>query len=114
MGLGMGMGMMMVQQVAPRQENQTKANATNSANTELKNKNELAVIARLVAQIQASTFVWANCVTQVQMMQSLIACGRLVVENDCSDEEYSEIADEAEKEYDTDGVLPETAAPSLV
>ena len=35
-------------------------------------------------------------------MQSLIACGRLVVENDCSDEEYSEIADEAEKEYDTE------------
>ena len=100
--MGMGMGMMMVQQVAPRQENQTKATVNNSATAKLDNRAEAKDNVILVERIKASTFVRTNCATQVQMMQALIACGRLVVENDCSDEEYCEIADEAEEEYDTD------------
>ena len=98
----MGMTMTMTPRIAPRQENQTKATVNNSATAKLDNKAEDNVNVRLAKRIKASTFVRTDCATQVQMMQALIACGRLVVENDCSDEEYCEIADKAEEEYDTD------------
>lgn len=52
------------------------------------------------AGIKASSFARADCSAQIQILQRLVACGRLIVETDSSDDEYDEIAEAAESDYD--------------
>ena len=56
----------------------------------------------LVAGIRASTFVRADCTAQLQVLEKMVACGRIVVETDSSDVEFDEIAEAAEGEYDSE------------
>ena len=55
----------------------------------------------LVAGIRASTFVRADCTAQLQVLEKLIADGRIVVETASADVEVDQIADAAEGEYDS-------------
>ena len=56
----------------------------------------------LSTRIQASTFLRADCATQVQILQAMIASFRIVVETDVEEEVFTEIADAAEEDYDSE------------
>jgi len=56
----------------------------------------------LSTRIQTSTFVRADCATQVQVLQALIASSRIVVETDAEEENVAEIAETAERDYDSE------------
>lgn len=56
----------------------------------------------LSTRIQASTFLRADCATQVQILQAMIASFQIVVETDVEEEVFTEIADAAEEDYDSE------------
>lgn len=56
----------------------------------------------LSTRIQASTFLRADCATQVQILQAMIASFRIVVETDLEEEDVAEIAEAAEDDYDSE------------
>ena len=56
----------------------------------------------LSTRIQTSTFVRADCATQVQFLQALVASSRIVVETDAEEEAFAGIAEAAEEDYDSD------------
>lgn len=65
-------------------------------------RHELEAKIELSTRIQASTFLRADCATQVQILQSMIASFRIVVETDVEEEVFTEIADAAEEDYDSE------------
>lgn len=65
-------------------------------------RHELEAKVELSTRIQASTFLRADCATQVQILQSMIASFRIVVETDVEEEVFTEIADAAEEDYDSE------------
>ena len=88
MALGYGLQMATIMQQSNRMDISTR--------------HELEAKVELSTRIQASTFLRADCATQVQILQSLIASFRIVVETDVEEENVAEIAEAAEEDYDSD------------
>ncbi len=78
------------------------ASLNNAASLEQNAKAKTETKINLETKIQASTFARADCATQVQVLQALIASSRIVVETDVAEEDIAEIAEIAEGDYDTE------------
>ncbi len=78
------------------------ASFNNAASLEDDAKAKTETKINLETKIQASTFVRADCATQVQILQALIASSRIVVETDADEENVAEIAETAERDYDSE------------
>ena len=78
------------------------ASLNNAASLEQNAKAKTGTKINLETKIQASTFARADCATQVQVLQALIASSRIVVEVDAEEENVAEIAEIAEGDYDSE------------
>lgn len=88
MALGYGLQMATIMQPSNRMDVSTRQ--------------ELDAKVELSTRIQASTFLRADCATQVQILQAMIASFQIVVETDVEEEVFTEIADTAEEDYDSE------------
>ena len=88
MALGYGLQMATIMQQSNRMDVSTR--------------HELEAKVELSTRIQASTFLRADCATQVQILQAMIASFQIVVETDVEEEVFTEIADAAEEDYDSE------------
>ncbi len=78
------------------------ASVNNAARLEQNAKAKTENKINLGTKIQASTFVRADCATQVQFLQALVASSRIIVETDAEEEAFAGIAEAAEEDYDSD------------
>ena len=78
------------------------ASVDNAASIEQNVKAKQEAKVNLETRIQASTFARADCATQVQVLQALIASSRIVVETDVTEDVFAEIMDAAEDDYDSE------------
>ena len=81
---------------------QTAVGVQTSSREDASIRNGLTSKAELSARIQASTFARADCSTQVRVLQALIASSRIVVETDVAEDDFADMAEAAENEYDSE------------